>query len=209
MSPSAREPKNAHGPEPMAMPSGRNPFGRANSVGKAACPLAAAARSPVAADAAPASMATTIAAIAAGTTADAIVNRRRRYVMCSSPFAPRCGLVSTAAYPMRYGSITGSDATAGRSREDGGVNATVDTRPTGARLRSILRRCLPDLVYGANDGIITTFAVVCGVVGASLSSTVILILGFANLLADGFSMGASNFLARRSHADPGDRDAPR
>ncbi len=40
-----------------------------------------------------------------------------------------------------------------------------------------------------------------GVVGASLSETVILVLGFANLLADGFSMGASNYLARRSEAD--------
>jgi vacuolar iron transporter family protein len=57
---------------------------------------------------------------------------------------------------------------------------------------------LPDLVYGANDGIITTFAVVSGVVGAALSERVIVILGFANLVADGFSMGASNYLARRS-----------
>ena len=63
------------------------------------------------------------------------------------------------------------------------------------------RHYLPDLVYGANDGIITTFAVVSGVVGASLSKTVILILGFANLLADGFSMGASNYLARRSNVE--------
>ena len=62
---------------------------------------------------------------------------------------------------------------------------------------------LPDLVYGANDGIITTFAVVFGVVGASLSERVILILGFANLLADGFSMGASNYLARRSDVEFG------
>jgi vacuolar iron transporter family protein len=60
---------------------------------------------------------------------------------------------------------------------------------------------LPDLVYGANDGIITTFAVVSGVVGASLADKVIVILGVANLLADGFSMGASNYLARRSHLD--------
>ena len=60
-------------------------------------------------------------------------------------------------------------------------------------------RYLPDLVYGANDGIITTFAVVSGVVGASLSERVIVILGLANLVADGFSMGASNYLARRSH----------
>lgn len=71
------------------------------------------------------------------------------------------------------------------------------------------RHYLPDLVYGANDGIITTFAVVCGVVGANLSERVILILGFANLVADGFSMGASNFLSRRSYADAADRaDAP-
>jgi VIT1/CCC1 family predicted Fe2+/Mn2+ transporter len=65
-------------------------------------------------------------------------------------------------------------------------------------LRSAIAKYLPDLILGANDGIITTLAVVSGVVGASLSSTVILILGFANLLADGFSMGASNVLSRRS-----------
>lgn len=67
------------------------------------------------------------------------------------------------------------------------------------------RHYLPDLVYGANDGIITTFAVVSGVVGASLSTRVILILGFANLLADGVSMGASNYLSRRSYAEANDR----
>jgi len=60
---------------------------------------------------------------------------------------------------------------------------------------------LPDLIFGANDGIITTLAVVSGVVGASLSATVILILGFANLLADGFSMGVSNVLSRRSDVE--------
>ncbi|MCE3287281.1 MAG: protein of unknown function transrane [Gaiellaceae bacterium] len=74
---------------------------------------------------------------------------------------------------------------------------------------SLIRRYLPDLVYGANDGIITTFAVVSGVVGAALSEEIILILGFANLLADGFSMGASNFLARRSYADASDRATSR
>jgi VIT1/CCC1 family predicted Fe2+/Mn2+ transporter len=68
-----------------------------------------------------------------------------------------------------------------------------------------LRHYFPDLVYGANDGIITTFAVVSGVVGADLSERVILILGFANLLADGLSMGASNFLSRRSYAEAAER----
>jgi len=70
-----------------------------------------------------------------------------------------------------------------------------------AKYSGLIRHYLPDLVYGANDGIITTFAVVSGVVGADLAERIILILGFANLLADGFSMGASNFLARRSYAE--------
>ena len=63
-----------------------------------------------------------------------------------------------------------------------------------------VRHYLGDLVYGANDGLITTFAVVAGVSGASLPGSIVLILGFANLLADGFSMGASNFLSLRSRA---------
>lgn len=71
--------------------------------------------------------------------------------------------------------------------------------------RSLARHYLPDLVYGANDGVITTFAVVSGVVGADLAERVILILGFANLVADGFSMGASNYLSRRSHAEAVER----
>jgi vacuolar iron transporter family protein len=57
-----------------------------------------------------------------------------------------------------------------------------------------------DLVYGANDGIITTFAVVAGVAGASLSATVVLILGFANLLADGLAMALGNYLGTKSEA---------
>jgi VIT1/CCC1 family predicted Fe2+/Mn2+ transporter len=65
-------------------------------------------------------------------------------------------------------------------------------------IRALVGKYLPDLIYGANDGVVTTLAVISGVVGASLSSTVILVLGFANLLADGFSMGASNVLSRRS-----------
>jgi VIT1/CCC1 family predicted Fe2+/Mn2+ transporter len=65
-------------------------------------------------------------------------------------------------------------------------------------LHGLARHYLGDLVYGANDGIITTFAVVAGVAGAALPARTIIILGFANLLADGFSMGASNVLAIRS-----------
>jgi VIT1/CCC1 family predicted Fe2+/Mn2+ transporter len=58
-----------------------------------------------------------------------------------------------------------------------------------------------DLVFGANDGVITTFAVVAGVSGASLSTRVALVLGVANLLADGFAMGAGNYLGTRSEQD--------
>ncbi|QLD89592.1 VIT1/CCC1 transporter family protein [Natronomonas salina] len=57
---------------------------------------------------------------------------------------------------------------------------------------------IAEVIYGANDGIITTFAVVAGVAGAALDPAIVLILGFANLLADGFSMGASNYLSQRS-----------
>ena len=58
-----------------------------------------------------------------------------------------------------------------------------------------------DLVYGANDGVVTTFAIVAGATGALLPQGVIIILGVANLLADGFSMGASNYLALRSEKE--------
>lgn len=85
------------------------------------------------------------------------------------------------------------------------MSVAVLSRPH--RVSRFANHYLPDLVYGANDGIITTFAVVTGVVGASLSERVILLLGFANLLADGFSMGASNYLARRSQAEEAARAA--
>lgn len=60
---------------------------------------------------------------------------------------------------------------------------------------------LGDFVYGANDGIITTLAVVSGASGASLPEYVVVIMGFANLFADGISMGASNFLGTKSEGD--------
>jgi VIT1/CCC1 family predicted Fe2+/Mn2+ transporter len=67
-------------------------------------------------------------------------------------------------------------------------------------VREVVQHYLGDLVYGANDGIITTFAVVAGVAGAELSAAIVLILGVANLLADGFSMAASNYLSIRSRS---------
>ena len=53
---------------------------------------------------------------------------------------------------------------------------------------------IENFVYGAIDGAVTTFAIVTGVIGASLSPSIIVILGFANLLADGFSMAIGNYL---------------
>lgn len=60
---------------------------------------------------------------------------------------------------------------------------------------------LRDWVYGGIDGTATTFAIVAGVVGAHLSPRVILILGGANLIADGFAMAAGNYLATRSERE--------
>ncbi len=60
---------------------------------------------------------------------------------------------------------------------------------------------LRDFIYGAIDGTVTTFAVVAGATGAHFSSTVIIILGFANLIADGFSMGISNFLGTKAEKE--------
>ena len=56
----------------------------------------------------------------------------------------------------------------------------------------IARHDIRDMVYGANDGIITTFAVVAGVTGGALSPRAVPIVGAANLFADGLSMGVGN-----------------
>ena len=81
----------------------------------------------------------------------------------------------------------------------GAVRARLD-RPSAP---SYLR----DFVYGGIDGAITTFAVVAGVAGAELAATVVIILGGANLLADGFSMAVGNCLGSR--AEPQERDRAR
>ncbi len=60
---------------------------------------------------------------------------------------------------------------------------------------------LRDWIYGGIDGSVTTFAVVSGVAGAQLSPWIILVMGFANLFADGFSMAASNYLGTKAEHD--------
>jgi vacuolar iron transporter family protein len=64
---------------------------------------------------------------------------------------------------------------------------------------------LSDFIYGAVDGAVTTFAVVAGAAGASLDESVVIILGGANLLADGFSMAVSNFLGSRAERQERER----
>jgi len=64
---------------------------------------------------------------------------------------------------------------------------------------------LKDFIYGAIDGAVTTFAVLASVAATGLSSGVVIILGFANLLADGFSMAAGNFLGTRAELQARDR----
>jgi VIT1/CCC1 family predicted Fe2+/Mn2+ transporter len=60
---------------------------------------------------------------------------------------------------------------------------------------------LGEFVYGGIDGCVTTFAVVAGAVGAGLDSAIIIILGFANLLADGFAMSVGAYLSTKSNID--------
>lgn len=90
----------------------------------------------------------------------------------------------------------------------------MDSRATSAELRRIHTReairerldagpthsYLRDWIYGAIDGAVTTFAVVCAVAGAELAgaAAIVIILGVANLIADGFSMAVSNFLGTRA-----------
>jgi len=60
---------------------------------------------------------------------------------------------------------------------------------------------LRDAIYGAIDGAVTTFAIVAGVAGAGLSPFVIVALGIANVLADGFSMAAANYSGIKAEQD--------
>lgn len=60
---------------------------------------------------------------------------------------------------------------------------------------------IAEFVYGGIDGAITTFAVVAGATGAGLSTSVVVILGVANLLADGFSMSVGNYFSSKAQKD--------
>jgi VIT1/CCC1 family predicted Fe2+/Mn2+ transporter len=66
------------------------------------------------------------------------------------------------------------------------------------RAKSHLEDYLGEFVYGGMDGAVTTFAVVAGATGASFDTKVLLVLGMANLIADGFSMSVGSYLSNKS-----------
>jgi VIT1/CCC1 family predicted Fe2+/Mn2+ transporter len=80
---------------------------------------------------------------------------------------------------------------------------TRGTRPSRhvepRELVQVARHYVRELIYGANDGAITTFAVVAGVAGGGLPLRAVLIVGAANMLADGLSMAVGNYLSIRAH----------
>lgn len=77
-----------------------------------------------------------------------------------------------------------------------------DPAAIAARLaRGARPNYLRDWVYGGIDGAVTTFAIVAGVVGAALSANIVIILGLANLIADGVSMAAGNYSATKTEHD--------
>lgn len=69
------------------------------------------------------------------------------------------------------------------------------------KLKKHFEDYLGEFVYGGIDGAVTTFAVVAGATGARFDIKVILVLGFANLIADGFSMGVGSYLSKKSEIE--------
>lgn len=69
------------------------------------------------------------------------------------------------------------------------------------KLRQHFEDYLSEFVYGGIDGAVTTFAVVAGATGARFDTKVLLVLGFANLIADGFSMGVGSYLSTKSQVE--------
>lgn len=74
-------------------------------------------------------------------------------------------------------------------------------KPSRTYISSKVTQYLPEFVYGSIDGTVTTFAIISGIAGAGLDTSLVIILGFSNVLADGFSMASSNYLSEQSHQD--------
>ncbi|HXH18729.1 MAG TPA: VIT1/CCC1 transporter family protein [Chitinophagales bacterium] len=81
------------------------------------------------------------------------------------------------------------------------LNQTENVLHGSNSLLSRFQEYLAEFVYGGIDGSVTTFAVVAGAAGAGLDSAIVIILGFANLLADGFAMSVGSYLSNKSEID--------
>lgn len=81
------------------------------------------------------------------------------------------------------------------------INKTEDKLHGSDSVYSRFQEYLGEFVYGGIDGSVTTFAVVAGASGAGLDSSIVIILGFANLFADGFSMSVGAYLSTKSERD--------
>ena len=116
----------------------------------------------------------------------------------SGRFTPPAGQSCYHLQPIRSRVMPDEKArSASQALHDSHTPEAIERRLDDGPSHSYLR----DWIYGAIDGAVTTFAVVCGVAGAELSAGIIIILGTANLLADGFSMAVSNFLGTRAERE--------
>jgi VIT1/CCC1 family predicted Fe2+/Mn2+ transporter len=102
--------------------------------------------------------------------------------------------------------IPPSEGRAVMSRNPSTPDEKLEHSHTKEEIRERLARDKPgnylrDWIYGGIDGTITTFAIVAGVAGADLPGAVVLVLGLANLIADGFAMGAGNYSATKADLD--------
>jgi VIT1/CCC1 family predicted Fe2+/Mn2+ transporter len=70
-------------------------------------------------------------------------------------------------------------------------------------MKESIRNYLPSFVYGGSDGTVTTFAAMAGAVGAGIDTRIVIILGLANLVSDGFSMASADYLAEDSRKGEG------
>jgi len=96
-----------------------------------------------------------------------------------------------------------NDTEASRAAHAASAGSTVVARNGSAAEdhRNAQGKYLKSVIYGGLDGTITTFAAVAGVAGANLSAGVVLIMGFANLIADGLSMSIGDYLSSKSEAE--------
>src|SRR3989338_10774556 len=83
------------------------------------------------------------------------------------------------------------------------IKATIKAHKSAPEQHKKEGKYIKSFVYGGLDGIITTFAVVAGVTGASLNAGIVLILGFANLTADGISMAFGDYLSTKAEKEYG------